>query len=419
MQPAEPIPVRDGGLPQRKRSLNRALNLPLLTLYGLGVTLGAGIYVLVGETASEAGIYAPLAFLCAAIVVGVTALSYAELATRFPVSAGEAAYVDAGFGIKWLTLLVGLLVAASGIVSASAVAIGAASYLSEFVGLSVSVLTILTVVAMSLLAIWGIAQSVTVAAIITLVEIIGLAIVIGWSGLGSGEPQVPVSAIFAPREFAHWIGIGSATLLAFFAFIGFEDMANVAEEVKDPTRTFPRAVILTLAITTVLYVATTVAVVTTVPMERLAGSAAPLSLVFQSAPPALRDGFSAIAVIATVNGILIQIIMASRVIFGLADRGFLPRPLAHIAARTRTPAAATGLVMAIVIVLSQAFPIKALAESTSQIVLVTFALVNLALVRMKWRNDVPTSAYFKVPAILPITGSVLSLALLLAATVWL
>ena len=407
------IPRTDGpseGSPERTK-LKRALTLPLLTLYGLGVTLGAGIYVLVGATAQEAGIYAPLAFVCAAIVVGVTALSYAELATRFPVSAGEAAYVDAGFGLRHLTLLVGLLVALSGIVSASAVSIGAASYLSGITGLSIPVLTILTVIAMGLLAVWGIAESVRVAAIVTVIEIAGLLLVIGWGAFGGAPVIVSPSEMFAPSEFTHWAGIGAATILAFFAFIGFEDMANVAEEVKDPTRTFPRAVILTLVITTLLYVLTTLAVVATVPMAELAGSSAPLTLVFHSTP-AVRDSFAAIAVIATVNGILIQIIMASRVLFGLADRGFLPRPLAFVSASTRTPIVATVAVVAIVIVMSQVFPIQELAERTSQIVLLTFTLVNLALVRMKMRGDAADREIYEVSILVPIGGAVVSLALL-------
>lgn len=396
-----------------KPRLRRALSMPLLTLYGLGVTLGAGIYVLVGATAQEAGIYAPIAFLCAAVVVGVTALSYAEFATRLPVSAGEAAYIDAGFGLDRLTLLVGLLVTLSGIFSASAVSIGAASYLSEITGLPIPVLAILTVLVMGGLAIWGIAESVTVAAIITTIELVGLLLVIGWSLSSDSQTGVSIAELIPPLEPEHWLGIGSATVLAFFAFIGFEDMANVAEEVKDPTYTFPRAVILTLAITTILYVCVTSAVILTVPMDQLAGSTAPLSLVFEGAPRAVRDGFAGIAVIATVNGILIQIIMASRVVYGLADRGLISKRLAAVSERTRTPIIATLVVMAVVILLAQLFPIASLAESTSMIVLVVFTLVNIALFRLKRRGDRPSACFFEVPAAIPLIGAVISAALLL------
>ena len=161
--------------------LRRALTTPLLTLYGLGVTVGAGIYVLVGTTAAEAGAYAPVSFLIAAVVVAFTAFSYAELSTRYPVSAGEAAYVEAGFRSGAMATLVGLAVALSGMVSAAAVAIGAASYLQGLFAAPQWVLTVVVVVLMGLIALWGITQSVTVAAIITLIEIGGLIFVVSES----------------------------------------------------------------------------------------------------------------------------------------------------------------------------------------------------------------------------------------------
>jgi len=405
----------EAGVSAGEPRLRRALTLPLLVLYGLGVTLGAGIYVLVGATAAEAGIYAPVSFLAAAIVVSFTALSYAELATRFPVSAGEAAYVHAGFGWKSLTLIVGLLVALSGIVSSSAVAIGAANYLSNLVGLPLSLLVIVAVLAMGLLAAWGIVESVTAAAIITLLEIGGLLLVIGWGFSGASAPVLQLSELVPPITGAHWLGIGTASVLAFFAFIGFEDMANVAEEVKHPRRTFPRAVLLTLITTTLLYLLTTVAVVSIVPIETLAGSAAPLALAFSSAPQMLTDAFVVIAVVATVNGILIQMVMASRVIFGLADRGHLPRQLAKVSPRTRTPLVATALVTGLILILSQAFPIALLAERTSQIVLVTFVLVNFALIRIKQREQEHSDEHFRVPIIVPIAGVVTSTGMLMTA----
>ena len=389
--------------------------MPLLVLYGLGVTLGAGIYVLVGATAAEAGIYAPISFLVAAIVVSFTALSYAELATRYPVSAGEAVYVGAGFGWKSLTLIVGLLVALSGIVSASAVSIGAANYLSNLVGLPVYILVMLTVLAMGLLAAWGIVESVSAAAVVTVLEIGGLLLVIGWGFVGASGSVLSVAELIPAFSGTHWLGIGTASVLAFFAFIGFEDMANVAEEVKQPRRTYPRAVLLTLVITTLLYLLTTVAVVTTVPINSLAGSPAPLALAFASAPQSLTDAFVVIAVVATVNGILIQMVMASRVIFGLADRGHLPRQLAKISPRTRTPLFATALVVGLILLLSQAFPIALLAERTSQIVLVTFILVNLALIRIKRREERRPPEYFRVPTFVPVAGVVTSLGMLMTA----
>ena len=392
-------------------SLLRALNTPLLTLYGLGVTVGAGIYVLVGATAAEAGPFAPFSFLIAAIVVAFTAFSYAELSTRYPVSAGEAAYVEAGFRSGLLATVVGLAVALSGMVSAAAVAIGAASYLHDLTLAPQEFLTITVVGVMGLIALWGITQSVIVAAIITVIEISGLIFVMAWGSLITEPMGVTLPEMLPPVTGPHWIGIGTASLLAFFAFVGFEDMANVAEEVKDPVHTMPKAILLTLVIATILYVGTTTAVLIAVPIEKLANSAAPLSLVFEAAPNSVKQSFAVVAIVATVNGVLIQMIMASRVLYGLADRGHLPAVLARVSHRTKTPVSATVVVVVIILLLALALPIDELAERTSQIVLFVFVLVNLALLRLKLsgNND---GDYFRVPMFVPILGVVTSVLLL-------
>ena len=398
---------------QTPAKLRRALTTPLLTLYGLGVTIGAGIYVLVGATANEAGAHASLSFLVAAIVVSLTALSYAELSTRYPVSAGEAAYVEAGFGAGWLTVVVGLAVAASGMISASAVAMGAASYLYGLIGLSETLLAIAVVVVMGLIAMWGIAQSVTIAAIITVIEIFGLLFVVGW-GLTVQDPQgFELSDMVPSLDMDIWRGVLAASLLAFFAFVGFEDMANVAEEVKDPVRTIPRAIVWTLVLATVLYIATSATVLLVVPFDILSTSAAPLSLVFENAPESVKQGFGMVAIIATVNGVLIQTIMASRVLYGLADRGHLPAVLAKVSPSTKTPVIATLVVVSIILVLTQTLPIAVLAERTSQVVLFVFILVNLSLIRLKSKGDAATT-HFRVPLFVPVLGVATS-ALLFAA----
>lgn len=401
---------------KKPEKLRRALTTPLLTLYGLGVTVGAGIYVLVGTTAAQAGPYAPVSFLIAAIVVAFTAFSYAELSTRYPVSAGEAAYVEAGFNSGTLATIVGLAVALSGMVSAAAVSIGAASYLQGLIAAPQTVLIVAIVCVMGLIALWGITQSVMVAAVITVIEIGGLAFVVVW-GFAVAEPLgVDFTDMVPPLVGAHWIGIGAASLLAFFAFVGFEDMANVAEEVKEPVSTMPKAIVLTLIIATILYIATTTAVLVAVPLGLLSETAAPLTLVFQNAPVSVQQTFSVIAIVATVNGVLIQMIMASRVLYGLADRGYLFPVLATVSRRTQTPVVATLAVMVIIMLLALALPIDALAERTSQIVLFVFILVNVALIRLKW-NGTGEAEHFTVPIAVPVFGVLTSL--LLFATAWL
>lgn len=398
---------------QTPPKLRRALTTPLLTLYGLGVTVGAGIYVLVGAAAQQAGPFASISFIVAAIVVSLTALSYAELSTRYPVSAGEAAYVEAGFNSASLAVVVGLAVAASGMISAAAVAIGAASYLNGLTGVSDSNLTALVIVSMGLIALLGIAQSVFIAAIITVVEIFGLLFVVGW-GLTTQEPQgVELVQMIPGFDPEIWRGVLAASLLAFFAFVGFEDMANVAEEVKDPVRTIPRAIVWTLALATLLYVATTTTVLLVVPIDKLSTSSAPLSLVFENAADAIKTGFGTIAIIATVNGVLIQTIMASRVLYGLADQGHLPKWLSQVAPRTKTPVIATLVVMAIILCLSLALPIAILAERTSQMVLCVFVIVNLSLIRLKLKTDTSLDC-FRVPLVVPILGVFASVLLLVA-----
>lgn len=384
--------------------LKRGLNLPLLTLYGLGVTIGAGIYVLVGATAAKAGIYAPISFLLAAGVVGFTSFSYCELATRYPVSAGEAAYVRAGLNSRTLSLLVGLLVVASGVVSSAAISVGAAGYLEVFIPLSAGTLTVLIIVLVALVAVWGIVESVALVAFLTVVEIGGLGLVIFFGIASETAVLAQIGSLLPPFEADVWQGIFSAGLLAFFAFVGFEDMANVAEEVKNPRSTLPMGIILTLIISTVIYFAVVSVVVLVVPMDKLVDSNAPLALIFEESGAALSGLFGVIAIIATVNGALIQVIMASRVLYGLAVQGSLPRLLGYVNPLTRTPLVATVLVVALIFILAFFLPITELAEMTSMIVLVVFSLVNVALLRLKLLSKGASDEYFNVPVWVPAVG---------------
>lgn len=394
--------------------LSRRLSLPMALLFGLGVTIGAGVYVLIGATVGRAGVYAPLAFALAAIVMAPTAASFAELATRYPVSAGEAAYVEAGFGSRWLAFSVGCLVVATAVFSAGAVAVGSAGYLQALMPLPSTLLVSAIVVSMGAIAAWGILQSSTFIAGLTLIEVGGLLVVIVAGFLHA--PNVAATVVSPTTVLAisvPWSGVLSATMLAFFAFVGFEGLANIAEEVKNPTWTLPRAIALTLVISTTLYILIAWIALRSVSQVELAASTAPLSLVFERVTDASPVIISLIAVVATANGIVVQIIMAARVLFGLADRGLMPRQLAAVNATTQTPLLATALATIAVLALALMFPIENLADTTSRLTLIVFAFVNVALVLLK-RKHVPLKAQtFQVPLWVPVTGSALCLGLLL------
>ncbi len=393
--------------------LRRSLSLPLVVLYGLGVTIGAGIYVLLGATAGRAGIYAPVSFVLASIVVAFSASSFAELSARFPVSAGEAAYVRAGFQSGALSLVVGFLVIISGVVSSAAITVGSTGYLREFVDLPDAALVPIIVLTVGAIAAWGIMESVIFASLFTIIEA-GALLAIVTVGIGSNPDLVfDLPRVIPPiADLGAWAAISGAGLLAFFAFIGFEDIVNLAEEVKRPERTLPRAIFLTLGLATLIYFLVTSVAVLSVPIDELAVSRAPLSFVFGHITGASPVVITSIAIGATLNGVIIQIIMASRVLYGLGKQGSVPAIFARIHTLTRTPLIATGTITAVVLTLALVFPLEGLAEWTSRIVLVTFALVNMALLMLKRRASTAPDGSFTVKIWVPFAGFLTCLALL-------
>lgn len=395
-QTNEPINSPAGGL-------RRRLTLPLLVLYGVGISVGAGIYALIGAVAGHAGVFAPWAFFASAVVMAFTVGSYSELAARLPVSAGEAAYVRAAFNSRLLSTLTGLLTVVIGVVSAAAVARGSAGYIGQFTTLESGIIVVVIIISLALVASWGILESVLVAGVLTLIEVGGLiAILVAASGA-----DLPVAAaIKLPPVFEPGVlsGLALASLLAFFAFIGFEDLANVAEEAVDPERTLPLAMILTLAIVTLLYVAIAAVAVSAVPIGELAGSSAPLSLVFRKLTGISPAAISLIAIVATLNTILAQMTMASRVLYGMARQGDLPRILGRVGRRTATPLIATALVAAISMTFALTAPIKPLAAATSVATLAVFALVNLALIQIRRKERGGSHHVRRVPGWMPWAG---------------
>lgn len=395
--------------------LRRSVTLLPALLYGLGVTIGAGIYVLIGAAAARAGMHAPLAFIAGAGLMVLTAASFAELACRMPVAAGEAAYVREAFDAPALGTLVGVLVIAIAIVSTAAISVGSAGYIGVLVPLPEPAIITAVVVAMSAIAGWGIRESIGFAGLMTVVEVGGLLVLI-LTGIGLGPDLVKrlPEALPAVTDQSAMAGLASASLLAVFAFTGFEGLVNIAEEVREPSRTLPRAIFLTLFVTTVLYVLVVWVALVAVSPGELAASRAPLALVFERLTGAPPQFMGLIAVVATLNGIIVQIIMASRVVYGLAGQGRLPQAVGAVHPTTRTPLRATVLAGVMVLALALAFPLDRLAELSAQITLMLFALINLALARIKMRGVPPPPGIFLAPRWVPWAGAASCAGLVLA-----
>ncbi len=394
-------------MPERQPKLQRALDLPMLVLYGLGTIIGAGIYALVGEIAAVAGYGAPLSFLIASIVAAFTACSFAELAARYPRAAGAALYVQQGLGIRQLSLIVGLLVALSGVVSAAALVNGFTGYLQQFVAVDRTLAIVAVTVLLGAVAAWGIGESVTVAATITLVEIGGLVVVIA-VGADVFTTLPERGRDFLPgADIAIWSGVLVGVTLTFYAFIGFEDMVDVAEEVKNVRRTMPIAILLTLGISTLLYVLLMISALLTLTPQELAASTAPIATLYEAHTGNEPVLLGIIAMFAIVNGALVQIVMASRVLYGLSSRGQLPALFSHVNARTRTPLLATALVTIVVVGLAVVGRLAGLATTTSVIMLTIFTGVNVSLWHIKGReSSAPDVLSF--PRWMPMVGALLS-----------
>jgi len=397
--------------------LARSLTLGHAVLYGLGITIGAGIYVLVGVAAGRAGMHAPLAFFAAAVVMAFSAASFAELGTRLPVSASEAAYVEAGFRRRRLALATGLLAIATSAVSAATISVGAAGYLGVLIPAPQPVLIAGAVLAMGLVAMRATVQSVTFAGIMTLVEVGGLLVIAGAGILQADVVARLPEMIPDLRDTAALAGVAATALLAVFAFIGFEHIVNVSEELQDQSRNLPRALFLTLAITTLLYALVVWIAVVTIPPADLAATGAPLALVFERLTGQPRQLMSLVAIAATLNGVIVTMIIIARILYGLADKGHLPAALAHVHPETRAPVRATWLGVGAILIFALAVPLEGLADLTATGTLVIFAMVNAALIRIKMRGDPAPEGAFLVPAVVPWAGVVTSLALLTADAV--
>jgi amino acid transporter len=399
--------------------LRRTLGLGALTFYGIGDILGAGIYAVTGKVAAHAGSWSALSFAVALFAAGLTALSYAELSRRFPSSGGESYFCQQAFRSNALALLVGWLVLCSGLVSmATACHAFRGSFTVLLPPAAAGVAYLLPfgfLIVLALLNLWGMRQSSTANIVCTFIEISGLLIVIAVAVgyLVSHEPPgdtgaaVPVGA--APA--VGWTGVLRGSTIAFFAFIGFEDMVNVSEEVHEPERNLPRAILLALSGAGLLYLVVVILAVRVVPTETLSTSSAPLLEVVRHAAPGFPEWvFSLIASFAVANTALLNFIMGSRLLYGMARQGLVPSPLRSIWGATGTPYVAILSMLVAGLALVAAGELEALAGATSFLLLGVFTLVNLSLLATKRRNA-GRDRGFRVPLPVPVAGGLVSLGL--------
>ena len=370
-------------------TLRRTITLPWLVLYGVGVTVGAGIFALIGEILALAGDAAPMAFLLAGLIAGVTGFAYALLVPVFPRAGGEAVFVHRGLGALF-GKLAGLGVVATAIVSSAVIAKAFAGYASLIVPVPQLPLAASAVVLLSIVAILGVRESVYLAAAITVLELaaLGLIVTLGLPQLANLPPVTALAGFGAPGiEATGFAAVLSGAVIAFFAFIGFEDIENMAEETVDPARTAPAAIYWTLGVTVLAYVMLALVAVSMPNRVAIAGSSGPMAEIFRQLTGLDPAPVVAVAAIAMINGILVQIVMAARVLYGMAREGLLPAWFGAVHPRYLTPVRATAMVSILIIGLASAFPLLRLAEATSLITLFVFALVNLSLVVLGSRAE--------------------------------
>ncbi len=393
------------------RALRRSITFPGLLLYGLGTTVGAGVYALVGEVAGLSGAWAPHAFVFAALLATATAVVLAELAARHPKAAGEAVYVDEAFGRSALTLAIGAAVALAGTISAAAVTVGFAGYASTWIAAPDWMLTTLLLATLGVVAAWGIRESIATAAALTVIEIGGLLAVVA---VVSADGVAPIASGAIPADPLPVGGLLSGATLAFYAFLGFEDMVNVAEEVEDVRRTLPRAIVWTLVITAILYALVTLSALAALPLGELRASKAPLADAYAAAVGRPAVEISLIGSLAMINGALIQILMASRVLYGLSRNGLLPGLLGAVHPRTSTPVVATATVCGVVLALALFLPLATLARGTALIALGVFTAIHASLFVLH-RRPGPAPAW-SCPRWVPVVGGSISVVLIVVET---
>jgi APA family basic amino acid/polyamine antiporter len=406
--PAPPGPPAD---PPLERAISRNMLLVLV----VGDVLGAGIYALVGRVGGRVGGAIWAAFVLALALAMLTAFAYAELVTKYPQAAGAALYVNKAWRRPFVTFLVAFAVMCSGLTSAATLsrAFGG-DYLAAFFDTPTTLVGLIFIVFIALVNFRGISESVRLNVVLTSIELGGLLLVVlaGVAAILDGGPSIDAGRVL---EFEEGEPILAALMggagLAFFALIGFEDSVNMAEETRDPAGDYPRALFGGLLIAGTIYLLVTTVASIVVPTDRLAASDGPLLEVVRTDPWNLPTKlFSAIALCALANGALINMIMASRIVYGMAREGILPARLGFVHRRQRTPLVAIVATTAIAMVLIASGDLGALADTTVLLLLFVFSGVNVAVLVLR-RDPVP-HPHFRAPTAVPVLGAVVSVGLM-------
>lgn len=374
---------------ERIKSLKRKLGLFEVTVSGIGIILGAGIYALLGEAAPLAGNALWLSFIISSVVAAFTALSYGELSSMFPSAAAEYEYVKNAIG-KRVAFVIGWLIILSAIFSSSAVAIGFGNYLGVIFNITPLISAICLLAVLSLLLFAGIKESAWVAIVFTSIEALGLLIifVIGVPYWGN------VNYLDMPLGFN---GVMAAAALIFFAYLGFEEIVKLSEETKEPNRNIPRAIILAMIIITVLYILVSFSSVSILGWEVLAGSQAPFS---QIANVALGSGggflLTVIALFATSNTVLLLLLAGSRIVYGMAEFHSLPRVLGKVHPRTGTPWVSIVVVGLAAVVFLFLGNLEFLASANNYTLFLSFIFINASVLILRYTSP-ELNRPFRIP----------------------
>jgi APA family basic amino acid/polyamine antiporter len=394
--------------------LQRHIGLPALIIYGVGDILGAGIYGLVGKAAGEMGNAIWLAFLMSMVAAGLTGLSYASLGSRYSKAGGAAYLTHHAFRSPFLAHVVGLAALCSGITSMATASRAFAGYFKGLVGdIPVEFIVVAFCFLIAGVVLRGIRESMWLNIVCTAIELGGLLLilVVGVRYLG-GVNYMDAVTLSNPTGQIGVPLILSGAVLTFYSFIGFEDIINVSEEVKEPERNVPRGIVYAVGISSVIYIGISLVAVSVIPAATLAKSSAPLvDVVGVAAPWFPSVGFTFIALFAVANTALLNFIMGSRLVYGMANDGLLPKVLGKVSPNRKIPHVASFAILILMLTLALTGDIASLARSTSVLLLICFVVVNLSLVVLQRRRG-EAKGGFEIPTLVPVLGALVCLAML-------